>query len=66
MIYNDFELNKISIWERFLLLFKKPIYGHDEYNGMVLKMKKMLGGTIYIIKYVKLKRRKQDDMSAKV
>lgn len=57
----DYEVKRIHLWEKFLLLFIKPSYAHDNDGNIFVstKCKKMLG-KVYILKQdISIKRGEQ-------
>lgn len=56
--YSDFKIRKTSIWEKFLLLFVKPVYITDV-DGNVMttgKYKHMFGRTYVIYQNICIRR----------
>lgn len=47
----DYEVKKIHLWERFLLLFVKPSYVYDKDGNVFISTKcKKMFGKVYVLK----------------
>ena len=57
----DYKVEKIHLWERFLLLFVKPSYARDNDGNVFVSTKcKKMFGKVYVLKQnVSIKREKE-------